>query len=60
VKRTPRRIKPPQPGKQIAELQLAMMALGQATYRDPATEPDSNGDTESHTEDVIEGDYQEM
>lgn len=45
---------------QIAELQQAMMALGQATYRDLTTEQGGNGNTESRTEDVIEGDYQEM
>jgi molecular chaperone DnaK len=44
----------------IAELQQAMMALGQAPYRGLATEPGSNGDAKSRTEDVIEGNYQEI
>ena len=53
---------------QIAELQQAMMVLGQATYGGGAAatgpggpeRPDGNGHGEPRGEDVVEGEYQKM
>jgi hypothetical protein len=47
--------------KQIAELQQAMMVIGQAMYGSgaAATEPSGNGHGEPHGEDVVEGEYSE-
>ncbi|MBN1428997.1 MAG: hypothetical protein JXB07_11475, partial [Anaerolineae bacterium] len=46
---------------QIAELQQAMMVLGQAMYGGAAaTGPGGNGHTEPQSDDVVEGEYQNM
>jgi molecular chaperone DnaK len=52
---------------QIAELQQAMMVLGQAMYNgaaatgpDETAHPGGNGHGEPHSEDVVEGEFQEL